>query len=71
MWSLIQLIWVLDNLIFMNINKKLSKKINNKCLKYYLIEEFDLKQLIKSCNHWLNHLTLKLVNIFNQGNLSC
>ena len=47
MWWLIQLIWVSEILLFMNINKKFSKKINNKCLKYDLIEEFDLKQLIK------------------------
>ena len=36
-------------------------------MKYDLIEEFDLKQLIGSCNH----LIIKLVNMFNEGNLSC
>ena len=40
-------------------------------MKYDLIEEFDLKQLFRSCNQWWNNLIIKFVNIFNQGNLSC
>ena len=40
-------------------------------LKYDLIEEFDLKQLIKSCNHYWNHLIINFVNMFNQNYISC
>ena len=55
----------------MNINKTFSKRINNKCLKYDLIEEFDLEQLIRSCDHLWNHLIIKFVNMFNQCNIFC